>query len=716
MKQAIIDIQENLLSFSEIEKKLASDFESRDSQEYLINLPLGVLLNSDLKSASQLVKLLRNKPQIQIKTKIPPSQAYLDFFAIGGNEERFWQVLSVFLEGHEQLTWNLDYELDLISIYNFSFNLEKILDLNGRFKRSGFSDHNRVLPICINFVEKTQAPWMLLKEGTEEVLGQLQILKDFLSQRLSSERAHLTGYQSSDVDHVEAIHHQSLNGISLPEKRKLNINTCLALLKKEQEDGKSFLYSFPFLKDFWDYCAQFDPQITEKTLVATKNQLNKVSPTFCLAKWTTTTLHLESGTTHSCHHPPVHKIPTQKLDENFSSLHNTDYKIKQRKMMIQGKRPSECDYCWNIEDLKSNEVSDRIIKSAAPYSLNQFETIVKNPYSEKINPRYIEISFSNKCQFKCSYCSADYSSTWAEELNKFGNYQTMSGASTKEIIKEEDNKYVQTFWKWWPHLKDDIHTLRITGGEPLLSPSTFKVLESLVEEPIPNMSLSINTNLGAPPVLVDKFIDLCREVYEKKSVKTVEVFTSIDAFGPRAEYIRHGLKNEYFWQNLEKLLQSVPQMKVYIMCTFNALSITSFKDLLKKVMEVNLRQRHARRIFPLDIDFAYLRHPEYQTVKVLPSEYQGYLEDIVHYIEENHWLNSGSTEMGFLDHHVIKMKRIQEWMRQPVSDSFLHTQRSRFYQFFSEHDRRRQTNFVQTFPEMKEFWELCQRHHERGLI
>jgi hypothetical protein len=35
--------------------------------------------------------------------------------------------------------------------------------------------------------------------------------------------------------------------------------------------------------------------------------------------------------------------------------------------------------------------------------------------------------------------------------------------------------------------------------------------------------------------------------------------------------------------------------------------------------------------------------------------------------------------------------------------------RADFYRFFSEHDKRRSTDFLFAFPEMKSFWEECQR-------
>ena len=88
----------------------------------------------------------------------------------------------------------------------------------------------------------------------------------------------------------------------------------------------------------------------------TKKKLNAVSSSFCLAKWTDVTIHLESGTTHSCHHPAVHEISLEELKNNPSALHNTQFKIEQRKKMLAGERPAECEYGGKIEDLKTNDI------------------------------------------------------------------------------------------------------------------------------------------------------------------------------------------------------------------------------------------------------------------------------------------------------------------------------------------------------------------------
>ena len=330
---------------------------------------------------------------------------------------------------------------------------------------------------------------------------------------------------------------------------------------------------------------------------------------------------------------------------------------------MAGERPSECDYCWKIEDLKTNETSDRHLKSAASWSAPYFDEILKNPLAATFKPKYVEVSFSHACQFKCSYCSANYSTKWEEELKKFGDYVTLSAKKDVTTYPEEENPYIKAFWMWWPELKKELHVFRITGGEPLLSPNTFKILENLLNFPEPNLTVAINSNLGAPVAAIQRFKNLAEKLVSTKAIKKIELFTSIDTYGARAEYIRYGLNNDYFWKNIDDLLLKVPTLQIMIMCTFNALSITSYLDLLKKIMSVNLKHRHADRLLPLGLDIAYLRYPEYQTVQILPDEYLEKMEEILQFIKDNQWQYT-SNDHGFHELQLIKFKRVLVWMRQ----------------------------------------------------
>jgi hypothetical protein len=96
--------------------------------------------------------------------------------------------------------------------------------------------------------------------------------------------------------------------------------------------------------------------------------VNEVSPTFCLAKWHHTSIYLHTGNTHSCYHPSPHPISLEEIKDNPSALHNTLQKKKERAEMLVGEKPDGCKYCWNVENLSPDHISDRMDRNSTIYT------------------------------------------------------------------------------------------------------------------------------------------------------------------------------------------------------------------------------------------------------------------------------------------------------------------------------------------------------------
>ena len=446
-----------------------------------------------------------------------------------------------------------------------------------------------------------------------------------------------------------------------------------------------------------------------------KNKLDGVGCGFCLAKWTQVTMHLGTGMTHSCHHPSPHKIPLNELKRNPSALHNTKHKKTRRKEMLEGKRPSECNYCWNVED-NSNSYSDRVFKSTEPWSINDFDKIKDSYWRDDFNPRYVEVSFGNTCNFACAYCGPQYSSKWVEEIEKHGGYPTEHKFNSIDDIKARDqmpykqtehNPYIEAFWEWWPNLFPDLHTFRITGGEPLLLKDTFKVLEYIQKHhnQNSNISLAINTNLGIPDKLLDKFITIAKDLCDNNKVRELIIFTSVEATDAQAEYARFGLKYEKFWSNVDKVLSNLPKVTVNIMATYNALSVFSYSDLIDRVFEYKKKYANGERywVSALQLDTSYLRWPTHLSVKILEEEHKELIlksaEKALYYGIKNFT----EDNYGFSNVEIQKMKRLYDYA---VGDTAFNTDKYRkdFVKFVDEYDKRRGTDFLGTFPQLKELY------------
>ena len=430
--------------------------------------------------------------------------------------------------------------------------------------------------------------------------------------------------------------------------------------------------------------------------------LNAVSPSFCLAKWYQLTLYLQNGFNHSCHHPSPHKIPLDELEQNYKALHNTNYKKEQMQKMLDGVRPSECDYCWTAED--SGHISDRSYKSATSWAYPHIGEVVKNKTAD-VEPTYVEISFSNVCNFKCAYCSPDLSSQWYDEIAKHGEYPTSQKYNGfgwfKEVgkmpIKHSDpNPYVDAFWKWWPELYQKLETLRLTGGEPLLSKDVWRMLDDIEANPKSDLVFAINTNLGIPDELVDRMITKLNSI--SKNIKEVQIFTSGEAVGAPAEYIRYGLDYSAWTKNLEKVLDNTNNI-VAVMTTVNLTSITTYCDFIRYLLD--LRKHYNKNATFNKVQFMtnFLRYPEFLSLTILdPSSKQQFTKDVTALIIERPDLSESEID---------QLRRMLDYMN--GTDSKELQLRKDFAAFITEYDIRRGTDFNNTFPALTKFYQLCQQ-------
>jgi len=453
--------------------------------------------------------------------------------------------------------------------------------------------------------------------------------------------------------------------------------------------------------------------MSDPHIIKFRDRLDNISPSFCVAKWQQVTLHLQTGHTHSCHHPRTHKIPLEELAIDPSALHNTNYKKLQRKDMLEGKRPTECDYCWRIEDSSPDALSDRTYKSYEEWAEPHITKIQNMPWNQNVVPSYLEVSFSNVCNFKCSYCSPQVSSKWMEEIdrfgpyptsNRFGNIEWLNQTNAMPIPHKDENPYVDAFWKWWPSIYTELQNFRITGGEPLMTKDTFRILDYVIENPNPRLDLAINSNMCVPEALFEKFIEKIKIICSENKVKHFRIFTSADTYGKQAEYIRNGLDYNKWLSNIRRVLDEVPECTFTIMSTYNALSVFQYENFLKDVLEIKLayikpNMQHS----PLMIDVPYLRHPEHQSVFILPKKLRKNMKAQVDFMYNN--LQTPKTPwMGFFDFEADKFRRIYDMVNEQQDSEVVTIHQMDFIRFVDEHDRRRGTDFLATFPELEEFY------------
>jgi organic radical activating enzyme len=430
--------------------------------------------------------------------------------------------------------------------------------------------------------------------------------------------------------------------------------------------------------------------------------LDPISDSFCAAKWYNATIWLGSGQTTSCHHPPAHLVDKDKVSANPRLLHNTDQKKDDRRKMQAGERPAGCEYCWKIEDMGRDAVSDRVYKSKI-YPITALKEAYETPAEADVNLRTLEIAFDRTCQFACSYCNPAFSSTWVKDIRNNGPYTGLVSDGRNHFTHTHDssqlykfgeaNPYVEAFHTWWEtDLHQTLQELRITGGEPLMSGETWKLLDWFKNNRGKSTTrLAINSNLGAD-VDIDRLIESVRGL-------EFDLYTSNEAYAAQAEYIRDGLNWNAWTRNMNKIISSGAVRRVHVMCTINALCLDSLPKFLDWCL--NMKQQYGRDYpsFTLNI----LRFPSFQSPLVLSDklriQYRDQLIDFLTAVESTHILHEHEHN------HLQRLIDYLDVVKTPHSDAFdmpkLHND---FKQFYTQYDARRGKDFVKTFPALTDWY------------
>jgi len=445
------------------------------------------------------------------------------------------------------------------------------------------------------------------------------------------------------------------------------------------------------------------PRINNETDLEYKRRVIDIkSDSFCGAKWYNATIWLGSGQTTSCHHPLPHQVSVAEVEANPKALHNTPKKKAERAQMQTGERPIGCEYCWKIEDIGRDNISDRVYKTVI-YDDKDLDYAFQTPANEDVDLQTLEIAFDRTCQFACSYCNPAFSSTWVRDIKTNGAYSGLVSDGRNHFTHAHDssqlyrfgetNPYVEAFHKWW---ETDLHRtlkeLRITGGEPLMSAETWKLIDWFKTNKGKSFTrLAINSNLGTE-------VDIDRLLAAIDGVE-VDLYTSNESIGLQAEYIRDGLVFDDWANNVERLLDSGKFRGLHVMCTINALCLDTLDSFLEMVYNWKLEYGTDAINFSLNI----LRFPSFQSPLVLPdnirTQYRTQLSDFYKTHKDTGVLH------GF---EIDQLKRLIDYLDVVITPHTGAMEQSilqhDFKNFFSQYDQRRGKNFVETFPNLTEWY------------
>jgi len=428
--------------------------------------------------------------------------------------------------------------------------------------------------------------------------------------------------------------------------------------------------------------------------------LDTKSESFCGAKWYYSTIWLGSGQTTSCHHPLPHQVTEEEVEENYKALANTPIRKRERREMQQGIRCNGCDYCWRVEDLKTDAIPDRVYKSIL-YSEDLLTEAFESDPEEDFDLRYLEISFDRTCNLACSYCNPAFSTTWVKDIEKNGPYENLitdardhyghAHYNAGKYDKDDNNPYVKAFFDWWEDsLNRTLTHLRLTGGEPLMSKHTWKLFEWFENNERKDLYFAVNSNLIAKQEIVEKLIKA------SKNIGDFNVYTSCESVGKKAEYIRDGFNWETWSGNFDRLAKE-ENIKLHSMCTIGALSLEGIIEYLDWCIKQKENYDRDTPTFTLNIQ----RFPKFQNPLVLPYDFRLEVADNL-----NKWLTANKEKLHQMEsEHVVRLiDYLQSESNQLGDENYISKLHKDFKNYYTQFDQRRNKSFVDTFDKLGQWY------------
>ena len=199
----------------------------------------------------------------------------------------------------------------------------------------------------------------------------------------------------------------------------------------------------------------------------------------------------------------------------------------------------------------------------------------------------------------------------------------------------------------------------------LLHKTTWRLFDELLKDPFQFRNPNINTNMGYTHRHMERLVEYINKLRDGNCIKAFKMFSSMDTWGARAEYMRTGLDLDIWEKNQDIYLQGVKSHLTH-MVTFNILSVTSFTEYLAKMLE--WRQKYEDVIInnlgsdefvrKIRFDTSYLkestvRHAYFNQKKI----YLHYFDKSLKFIKDN-VVEEDRTKFSNLNTKDLDVKRL----------------------------------------------------------
>jgi len=332
--------------------------------------------------------------------------------------------------------------------------------------------------------------------------------------------------------------------------------------------------------------------------------LLKDSKTFCIYPW----IHLHafpSGDAYPCCHSGGKNSTIGNSKNNtLKELWNKPLQRNLRIDMLTETANPACNRCYEQEE--AGFFSGR--KSANKHHghhIGRINETQDDGHLDRFEMTYWDLRFSNLCNLSCRSCGHIFSSSWYKDQSELAG---PAWASQNKPLNYA-GRYATDLWEQLIEHIDHVEQIYFAGGEPLMMEEHYLILEELERRGRFDVRLIYNTNFTQTRLKDRTVFDYWRKF------DSVAVGASLDASGPRSEYIRKGTDWAVVESNRRQMMEICPRVDFYISPTLSIMNALHLPDFHRDWVEKGL-------LTPQDLNVNILQDPAYLRIDIAPAEYK----------------------------------------------------------------------------------------------
>ena len=324
---------------------------------------------------------------------------------------------------------------------------------------------------------------------------------------------------------------------------------------------------------------------------------NVLSNNLCILPW----IHLHAfanGDVYPCCMADYNFKLGNSRNQTFTEIWNSQRMKELRVSMINDQQHSACDKCYNIENSGGTSMRQNM-NTQFSHKFTNVDTTHPDGTVDKVDMTYMDIRFSNICNFKCRSCGPTFSSQWKDEWE-----QLYTGGIWPRVTRVKN-----TLAEVWEDIEtwiDTVEQIYFAGGEPLIMDEHYKILEYLIANNKTDIGISYNTNMSTLVYKKHNVIDLW------KHFKNIRIDASLDGYGKHAEYIRAGTDWNQVEKNIEYVRSNCVNITFSISCTVSVYNAFHITDFFKYCIDKKFVD------YPDNITINIVQFPELLNTQVLP--------------------------------------------------------------------------------------------------